>query len=141
MNLSSIRTSAITLYHEFSSPLFDIIEPAYNLQTNLDSTSRKSYRHQFSLQEIRNASPCLDSTTFSYSWTAPIKLTLMGGVIAITVMDVLADPSVWWMAYFSNWGWSLVVLYFIASFACGVKAMWRVCGEIGFIEKSAWVSL
>ena len=140
MNLSSLRTSTITLYHEFSSPLFDIIEPDYNLQTNLNPTSRKSYRHQFSLQEIRNASPCLDGATFSYSWTVPIKFTLMGGVIAITVMDVLADPTVWWLAYFSNWGWSLVVLYFIASFVCGVKAMLRGCEDIGLFEKSAWVS-
>ena len=139
----NIKNAAITLYHEFSSPFFDTIEPTFSSKPNAAS-NRKSYRHRFSLEEIRASSPSLDiNATFSPHplWaTLPLKFLMVSGSIAILVLDVLREPSVWWMAYFSNWGWSCVVAYFMCSLGCGVKlARWPV-NDAGLLVKMAWVS-
>jgi hypothetical protein len=73
-------------------------------------------------------------------WAVSIKFLMMGGVIAVMVLDILQEQSVWWMAYFSNWGWSCVVAYFVASFCCCVGlAKWPKT-DAGLLVKMTWVS-
>lgn len=139
----NIKNAAIALYHEFSSPLFDTVEPSFSSKPE-SATSRKSYRHRFSIEEIRATSPSLDiNATFSPRplWAMlSIKFLMMGGSIAILVLDVLREPSIWWMAYFSNWGWSCVVAYFLCSFACGASLARWPRDYAGLLVKSVWVS-
>ena len=137
--LASIKTASTTLYHEFSSPLFDTVEPSF---PSSSSINRKSYRHRFSLEEIRASSPQMDLvSTFSPSlWAVPVKFVMMGGSIAALVLDVMQEPSVWWLAYFENWVWCSVLMYFLASFVACVKLATWPRDDAGLLVKSAWVS-
>jgi hypothetical protein len=138
----NIKNASKTLYHEFSSPLFDTIEPVFSSKPD---ASRKSYRHRFSLEETRAASPSLNiEATFSPRplWAIlPFKFLMMGGAIAILVLDVLREPSVWWMAYFENWGWSLVVAFFTCSLGVAVRLARWPRDDAGLLVKTVWVSV
>ena len=80
-------------------------------------------------------------STFSPSlWAVPVKFVMMGGSIAALVLDVMQEPSVWWLAYFENWVWCSVLMYFLASFVACVKLATWPRDDAGLLVKSAWVS-
>ena len=137
--LTTAKTAIIAAYREFSSPLFDVVEPSVSF-----TTSRQTYRKRSSVEAERAASPRINVVdTFSPRprWLCGgIKFLLMAGSLAVLVLDVLRGPNVFWMTYFGNWGWSAVCAYFVCSFGAAVQSARKPREDGRFLSKATWVS-
>jgi hypothetical protein len=136
IKMNCLRSTLSTARHEVSSPMFDLSEPT-------DLASRDGCTES-------TASSIDISKTFSPTphWGCILaKLFLTAWVVALMAMSIseYAYPS-FWLAYLTNWGWTVTVAYCVCSLGTALYLMkFRV--EEGFgnngaslLVNTTWVS-
>ena len=103
--MNYIRTGLSNARQELKSPMFDLSEPSSSSENLLEASTAPSL-----LDMVKTFSPS------PHYVTIPAKLVILAWALSLLGMSI-TEYSIqsFWLAYLTNWGWTVSCAYFLCS--------------------------